>query len=108
MRATNSFLDEPAIPEAWVRLANTLMIGPQAGTPVSYGSPGHGSFSRDGTASEPRRRWLHRLDQWLGRLDNWFWRQQQRQREAYLAQATDIFDLEERMRRLERSGGRSY
>ena len=108
MRAANSFLDEPVVPEAWVGFANALMCGPLGGTPASYGSAKYGSLPSDGTTSEPRRKWLDRLDQWLGRLDDWFWRQQQRQREAYLAQATDIFDLEERMRRLERSGGRSY
>jgi Protein of unknown function (DUF3563) len=39
---------------------------------------------------------------WTDRLNDWFYRQQLNQREAYLAQATDIFDLELRMRRLER------
>ena len=37
----------------------------------------------------------------LGRLETWIWRQQQREREAYLAEATDIADLEARMRVLE-------
>lgn len=108
MRVTNSFFDEPAVPEAWVRLANALMFGPLGNASASYGSPGYGSFSCDDAASVPRRKWVDRLGNWLDRLDNWFWRQRQREREAYLAQATDIFDLEERMRRLERSGGRSY
>lgn len=39
----------------------------------------------------------------FARLDRWFWRQTQREREAYLAGARDIYDLEERIRRLERS-----
>jgi hypothetical protein len=39
---------------------------------------------------------------WLDRLDNWFARQEQREREAYLAQSADIFELEQRIRRLER------
>ncbi len=38
----------------------------------------------------------------LERLDRWFWKQQMRETEAYLAQAKDIFELEARMRRLER------
>lgn len=42
------------------------------------------------------------------RLDHWFWRQTQREREAYLAGAQDIYDLEARIRRLERSGGGRY
>jgi len=37
----------------------------------------------------------------LGRLESWIWRQQQRERESYLADATDIADLEARMRVLE-------
>lgn len=41
----------------------------------------------------------------LSRLDDWFYRQQLNARESYLAESTDIFDLECRMRDLER---RSY
>ena len=39
---------------------------------------------------------------WLDRLDTWFWKQEMKSREAFLAKSTDIFDLEQRMRRLER------
>lgn len=39
---------------------------------------------------------------WTQRLNDWFYKQQVDQREAYLAQATDIFDLERRIRHLER------
>ena len=35
-------------------------------------------------------------------VDDWFYRQQVKEREAYLAQSTDIFDLERRIRQLER------
>jgi hypothetical protein len=41
---------------------------------------------------------------WLSRLDTWFWKQEMKRREAFLAQSADIFDLERRMRMLERSG----
>jgi Protein of unknown function (DUF3563) len=45
----------------------------------------------------------------LERFDRWLWRQHVREREAYLADSKDIFELEERIRRLERSiGGRYY
>jgi hypothetical protein len=37
----------------------------------------------------------------LSRLDDWFYRQQLNAREAYLAESSDIFDLECRMRQLE-------
>ena len=43
-----------------------------------------------------------RLARWMNRLDNWFYRQQVKQREAYLAQSQDIFELEARIRHLER------
>jgi hypothetical protein len=39
---------------------------------------------------------------WLDHLDTWFWKQDMKRREAFLAQSTDIFDLEQRMRWLER------
>jgi len=39
---------------------------------------------------------------WLERLDHWFWKQEQRAIEAHLAAATDIHDLEVRIRELER------
>src|SRR2546423_196220 len=39
---------------------------------------------------------------WLDRLDTWFWKQEMKQREAFLAKSLDIFDLEQRMRCLER------
>ena len=42
----------------------------------------------------PRRSWLDRLDDWL-------WNQELKSREAFLAQATDLVDLEQRMRWLE-------
>jgi hypothetical protein len=44
----------------------------------------------------------------MERFDRWLWKQHVRDREAYLADAQDIFDLEERIRRLERSVGSRY
>jgi hypothetical protein len=45
---------------------------------------------------------------WLDRLDQWAWRQTQKQREAYLAESTDLVDLERRVRALEHSVGNRY
>jgi hypothetical protein len=45
---------------------------------------------------------------WLNRLDTWFWRQRQSAREAYLAQAKDVFEVERRIRDLERNIGSRY
>lgn len=46
------------------------------------------------TERAPRRSWLDRLDDWL-------WDQELKSREAFLAQSTDIVELEHRMRWLE-------
>ena len=48
--------------------------------------------------TEPPAVRLHALD----RLDRWFWRQRQKDRDAYLAGSTDIADVERRLRDLER------
>jgi hypothetical protein len=42
------------------------------------------------------------------RFDRGLWKQHVRDREAYLGEAQDVFDLEERMRRMERSVGSRY
>jgi hypothetical protein len=39
---------------------------------------------------------------WVERLDAWLWRQEQKQREAYLARSSDVFDLERRIAAIER------
>src|SRR5579864_1170332 len=45
---------------------------------------------------------------WLDRLDAWFWRQEQKDREAYLAGSRDIFELERRIELLDREGISRY
>jgi len=42
------------------------------------------------------------------RIDHWLWRQQQRSVEAYLAQASDVCDLEARVRALSRPTPNPY
>ena len=42
------------------------------------------------------------------RIENWLWTLQQRDVEAYLAKATDLHDLEARIRELERKGPYRY
>lgn len=44
----------------------------------------------------------------LDRLDAWFWRHRQGANEDYLAQSQDVFELERRIRELERSVGSRY
>ena len=49
---------------------------------------------RAGLLTDPRR--------FMAAVDNWFYRRELQEREAYLAQSADIFDLERRIRHLER------
>ena len=39
----------------------------------------------------------------LDRLEAWHWRQSEKEREAYLARATDVFDLERRIAAIDRN-----
>ena len=52
-----------------------------------------------GVKRNPREGLLRR---WSNTLESWMHRQQVKEREAYLAQAQDIFELEYRIRELER------
>ena len=45
---------------------------------------------------------LARSQDVFDRLDQWMWRQHTREVESYLAKSEDIFDLERRMKALER------
>jgi hypothetical protein len=43
-----------------------------------------------------------RADTVFDSLDRWLWKQQMRETEAWLARSTDVYDLEARLRRLDR------
>jgi len=94
MKATNFLLDEPGLFGAWARLTHILAVDP----PRREGPP----ENRPVPAAKRRPIGL------LERIDRWFWRQAQREREAYLSGSRDIFELEERIRRLERSVDSRY
>ena len=64
---------------------------------------GHGA--RGPSKSSPAKKHSRSL---LDRLDAWLWRQRQSADEAYLAQSQDVFELERRIRALERSVGSRY
>ena len=56
------------------------------------------------------RRQLHSVDRYVAKsddifanLDRWLWRQHMRETEAWLAQSKDVYELETRIRHLERS-----
>jgi hypothetical protein len=55
----------------------------------------------------PARRSRSRSGFW-DRLDRWAWDRVQQEREAYLAKAQNLADLEERMRRLDDCRGRFF
>ena len=55
------------------------------------------------TLSSKRAPQASALQRALAALDNWFYRQRLATREAYLAQSQNVFELEARMRELERA-----
>ena len=59
--------------------------------------------SVDGKVATPAAGWLRRA---MDRLEQWSWERQIRSQEAYLSQATDLCDLESRIRTLD--SGDSY
>ena len=75
-----------------------LMATALAVKPLGIDSLEHGYLAPAAPESEvspPRRSLLERLDHWL-------WMHEQREVEAHLAKATDVYDLEARIRDLER------
>jgi hypothetical protein len=47
--------------------------------------------------------YLSRADSMFAALDRWLWKQRMRETEAWLAQSKDVFELEARIRELERA-----
>ena len=84
MKATGFLWDHPGLGGAWAKVSQALRFYPLRR------DAGQGK-AQSGTVFD--------------RLDHWFWRQAQRDREAYLSGARDIYELEDRIRRLERSDG---
>jgi hypothetical protein len=91
MKGTSTFVNDAGFIGAWAKLAHALAF------------PGQQLDSAPARAKRSEVR-----PGILERLDRWFWQQEQREREAYLAKAQDVYDLEERIRRLERSVGSRY
>ena len=71
----------------------SIALATAAGIPLQHPAAERATAAR--TRTDPPQGWL-------ARLDAWFYRQQQRDREAWLAQSQDIFELEERLRQLDR------
>ncbi len=96
MRTMNVVLNEPAWSGALTRSADALASRRSDATTGPERNP------RRTNASPSRSAGI------FERIDRWFWRQAQRERESYLAGSQDVFELEERIRRLERSVGSRY
>jgi len=58
--------------------------------------------------SKPTRVRTKKVPPWTSMLSDWLYRQQVKEREAYLAQSTDIFELERRIRHLDRQPASAY
>jgi hypothetical protein len=92
-------MDDPAELGIFPLIAKALMFPP----PQTEAFERQDIASRRTPAKAPkRRRGL------LERLDHWFWVQQQRDVEAYLAKASDVYDLETRIRQIDRNGFHPY
>lgn len=99
MRATTHTINEPGFIAHCIQLAQATfsdVMAPKAdpktraiGSSARIGS----GTAANGADTEPK---------WLAAIGDWFYRQQVKEREAYLAQSTDVFDLERRIQQLER------
>ena len=90
MHATRANHDDLGV---FALMATALAIKPLGADPVE---PRPRAPDTHKTEVRPPRRGL------LERLDHWFWTHEQRERETYLAKSTDVYDLEARIRDLER------
>jgi hypothetical protein len=72
---------------------------------LKWPAPQPDAFQRPDASPSPVRAARHGL---LDRLEHWFWTREQRATEAYLAKSQDVFDLEVRIRDLERNDRYRY
>jgi len=93
----------PALNAGTLMLADALSFNPRdgAGAHAVLAEFAGNKRVRPTPAAAPRK-------PWLDVLDTWFWKQRQRARDAYLAQSQDVFEVERRMRELERDTGRRF
>jgi hypothetical protein len=92
MRTSTPPVTEPGFIALCIQLAQATFSDVM---PARADSKGSADLSRTAPKSATKTGWLTALG-------NWFHRQETRNREAYLAQSTDVFDLERRIRYLER------
>ena len=90
MHATRTPHDELGV---FTLMATALAIKPLAIDPIERGDLTPATADAQ---ARPARRSL------FDRLDHWLWRHEQREVEAHLAKSKDVYDLEARIRDLER------
>ncbi len=95
MRTNRMLLDDVGGLDIFILMARALTPPGMTPQPGKYWDRYDVPAAAPAKPSPPKRGWMERLE-------HWFWRQRQRDLEAYLAQATDVHDLETRMRTLER------
>ncbi len=95
MRTNRMLLDDVGGLDIFILMARALT------PPGMMRQPGEHWDRHDAPAAAPVKPRAPKRG-WMERLEHWFWRQRQRDLEAYLAQATDVHDLETRIRALER------
>jgi hypothetical protein len=87
-----------AFPEASL-IANCILL---AQTTFLQATPANADVLAPRVPAAPAEPIMQRLARWMNALEDWGYRQHVANREAYLAQAHDVFDLERRQRDLER------
>ena len=99
MRTHQLSMNDPAGLGIFPLIAKALMFPPAQSEAFE---PQDAAASLAPAKAPERRRGL------LERLEHWFWTQQQRDVEAYLAKSTDVYDLEMRIREIDRNGFHPY
>ena len=98
MKAINFHFGEAAVTGPWARLAFSEVFGRlrSVARPKPLATVPHsGAPKRESTSL-------------FERLDRWMYRLQQREHEAWLGTSQNVFELEDRIRHLERSVGSRY
>ena len=98
MRAEANEYTRQGVPLLASLLAEAMMVGTGV-RPVQSGKP---QVADDDHGPSRGARIAMTVKRWLAGIDRWLQRQSMSRRDAYLAQSQDIFDLEERIRRLDR------
>jgi hypothetical protein len=104
-RAAERYFSNTLIGQVSTFLAQRLAGSPArrspSPSPSPRGRPGGAPLARK---TDPATRPPGLFD----RIDAWLWRQEQKRREAYLAESRDLFDLERRMEALDRAAFTRY